>query len=93
MKDLRTILTALETSGLPPDPEASSVLAGLVRQAIKMEEQQAEPTILDAYRGLLTEYSTPHVCGYCGAHLSDEWNFCPECATSIARDRSKNRMV
>lgn len=93
MKDLNAILSALKTNGVPDDPEASAILVDLVKQAIQMEEQTKMPTILNAYVGLHTEYSTPHVCGYCNSPISDEWNFCPECATPVIRDRSKNRLV
>lgn len=91
MKDLRAILTSIETGGAL-DAEAAETVAGLVKQAIQMEQQKAQPTLLDSYPGLETIYSTPHVCGYCSAHISDEWDFCPECATPVVRDRTTNRL-
>ena len=31
--------------------------------------------------GLMSTYHTPHICGQCGAHIGDDWSFCPECGT------------
>lgn len=33
------------------------------------------------YPGLMSTYHTPHICGQCGAHIADDWSFCPECGT------------
>lgn len=33
------------------------------------------------YPRLLSTYYTPHSCIKCGAHIGDDWNFCPECGT------------
>lgn len=33
------------------------------------------------YPGLMSTYHTPHVCGQCGAHIGDDWSYCPECGT------------
>lgn len=33
------------------------------------------------YPGLMSTYHTPHICGQCGAHIGDDWSFCPECGT------------
>lgn len=39
----------------------------------------SHPLLRTQYPGLMTTYHTPHVCGQCGAHIGDDWSFCPEC--------------
>lgn len=42
---------------------------------------EAPKLLSTQYPGLMTTYHTPHVCGQCGAHIGDDWSFCPECGT------------
>lgn len=42
---------------------------------------EAPKLLSTQYPGLMSTYHTPHVCGQCGAHIADDWSFCPECGT------------
>lgn len=42
---------------------------------------EAPKLLSTQYPGLISTYHTPHVCGQCGAHIADDWSFCPECGT------------
>lgn len=40
---------------------------------------EAPKLLRTQYPGLMSTYHTPHICGQCGAHIGDDWSFCPEC--------------
>lgn len=42
---------------------------------------EAPKLLSTQYPGLMSTYHTPHVCGQCGAHIGDDWLYCPECGT------------
>ena len=42
---------------------------------------EAPKLLSTQYPGLMSTYHTPHICGQCGAHIADDWSFCPECGT------------
>ena len=54
---------------------------------------EAPKLLSTQYPGLISTYHTPHVCGQCGAHIADDWSFCPECGRPALHKRTSKSLL
>ena len=65
-------------------PTGAAVIISMQNRILNLLErgEKSAEIIRDAYPGLETIYTTPHVCE-CTEHLSDDWDYCPGCGRRI----------